>query len=345
MNEESILRSIVEGTAGETGEEFFKSLVKNLAAAMNVHGAWVTEYIEESRRLKALAFWLGDGWVNDYEYDITGTPCGEVVEDQRVVHIPENVIELYPKDPDLKRMHAVSYMGIPLQDVDGKVLGHLAVLDLKPLPQDQRLLEIFRIFQSRAAAELRRLRAEADLRHREEKLKTLVSSAMDGIVELDSNMNIVFANQAAEKAFNRKNAEMTGKNFKDFLTPESAGKLNILIGDLQKRSKSELSLWVSGGLNIIRTDSSTFAAEATLSSYDVRRNSYYTLILRNVNDRLEAERRLQTLSQETEYLREEIRSIQNFDEIIGQSPAILNVLREVNEVAATDATVLILGDS
>src|SRR5262245_62173511 len=242
MNEESILRSIVEGTAGETGADFFKALVKNLAAAMNVHGAWVTEYLEEARRLKALAFWFGDDWVSDYEYDIEGSPCGEVVEEKRLVHIPENVIELYPLDSDLSRMHAVSYMGIPLQDVDGKVLGHLAILDIKPLPKDQRLVEIFKIFQSRAAAELRRLMVEADLRYREEKLKTLVSNTMDGIVELDPQMQIIFANQAAEKAFNCTNAEMSGKNFKDFLTSDSAGKLKFLIADLQRRSKSERSL-------------------------------------------------------------------------------------------------------
>lgn len=345
MNEESILRSIVEGTAGEIGEDFFKALVKNLAAALNVHGAWVTEYFQEERRLKAFAFWLGDVWVADYEYDIAGSPCEAVVDSAQLVHIPENVINIYPLDKDLSQFQAVSYIGVPLQDLDGKVLGHLAVVDLKPMPKDQRILEIFQIFQSRAAAELRRLRVEADLRYREEKLKMLVSSAMDGIVELDSQMHILFANQAMEKAFECKIAEMSGKDFRTFLTFESAGKLKLLIQDLQRRPKSDRSLWVSGGLDVVKKDGSRFPAEATLSSYDVRNNSYYTLILRNVNDRLEAEKQIQTLSNETEYLREEIRSFQNFDDIIGRSLAILNVLRDVHEVAETDATVLILGES
>jgi len=33
------LRKILEGTATETGEQFFKALVENLAAALNTHGA------------------------------------------------------------------------------------------------------------------------------------------------------------------------------------------------------------------------------------------------------------------------------------------------------------------
>jgi PAS domain S-box-containing protein len=345
VNDESILRSIVEGTAAETGEGFFKALVKNLAHALNVHGSWVTEYLEDAGRLKAFAFWLGNTWVADYEYAIEGTPCGEVVKHSHLVHIPDNVIELYPKDPDLREQQAVSYLGVPLQDVDGKVLGHLAVLDKKTLWKDQRILEIFQIFQARAAAELRRMRAEADLRYREEKLKSLVSNAMDGIVELDSAMQIIFTNQAAEKSFHCKSEELLGLNFSKFLSTESSGKLRMLIDDLQRRLKSERSLWISGGLNVVRKDGSTFPAEATLSSYEVRRVPFYTLILRNVNERREAERRIQTLSQEAEYLREEIRSIQNFDEIVGQSSAILSVLREIREVAETDATVLILGDS
>jgi hypothetical protein len=39
-----------------------------------------TEYLEESRCLRALAFWLGDRFVPDYEHHIDGTPCEAVVE-------------------------------------------------------------------------------------------------------------------------------------------------------------------------------------------------------------------------------------------------------------------------
>ena len=49
---EIALKQILEGTATETGEQFFQALVKNLASALKTHGAWVTEYFPESRRLK-----------------------------------------------------------------------------------------------------------------------------------------------------------------------------------------------------------------------------------------------------------------------------------------------------
>ena len=45
------------------------------------------------------------------------------------------------------------------------------------------------------------------------------------------------------------------------------------------------------------------------------------------------------------YLQEEIRSEHNFTEIVGNSPALVSVLREVDQVAPTDSTVLILGET
>src|SRR5207237_5067575 len=51
------------------------------------------------------------------------------------------------------------------------------------------------------------------------------------------------------------------------------------------------------------------------------------------------------LAAQNVYLREEIQSVHNFEEIIGQSPALLDVLEKVSRVAKTDATVLITGET
>lgn len=50
------------------------SLVEYLAKALGTYGAYVTLWHGE-KRLRAVAFWLGDRWVDDYEYDLAGTPC------------------------------------------------------------------------------------------------------------------------------------------------------------------------------------------------------------------------------------------------------------------------------
>jgi Transcriptional regulator containing GAF, AAA-type ATPase, and DNA binding domains len=57
------------------------------------------------------------------------------------------------------------------------------------------------------------------------------------------------------------------------------------------------------------------------------------------------ERLKNRLQAENVYLREEIRTEHNFEEIIGESQALKNVLRKVEQVAPTDATVLIQSET
>jgi PAS domain S-box-containing protein len=345
INIDVALRTILEGTATETGEEFFKALVKNLAAALNTQGAWVTEYFPESRRLKALAFWMGGQWLDGWEMVVDGTPCERVIDERCLIHIPDNLVDIYGDDPDVRTAGAASYMGMPLLDLDSKILGHLAVLDTRPMPAEPRTQALFQIFAARAAAELRRLRAEAQVREREQKLGRLVGSAMDAIIELDQHLRVTQMNPAAEKIFGCGAAEVAGRTFIHFLAADSREKLARLIVDLDTRPEGQRSLWIPGGLAVTGGQSGTFQAEATLSRFDLEREPFYTLILRNVNERVEAEQKIRSLTVEAEYLREEISGLVGSDEIVGQSEALLKVLGDVREVAATDATVLILGET
>ncbi|HEY2919217.1 MAG TPA: GAF domain-containing protein, partial [Candidatus Binatia bacterium] len=177
LDEGAALRTILEGTAKETGERFFFALVENLAKALNTHGAWVTEYDQECRRLRALAFWMDGHWIQNYETNLAGTPCEQVIDTADLVHFPNNLFELFPDDPDVTEIRAVSYMGIPLKDINGRILGHLAVIDRRPMPEEPRVLALFNIFAARATAEMQRLRAEKQVLEREEKLRRLFDSA------------------------------------------------------------------------------------------------------------------------------------------------------------------------
>jgi len=339
------LRSILEGTATETGERFFQALVRNLAKVLNTEGAWVTEYIEESRKLRALAFWMRDQWIEDFEYLIEGTPCARVIEEACLVHIPENIVQLYPEDSDLTKFDAVSYMGAPLMDMDNRILGNLAVLDSHPMPANIRYQAIFQIFAARASAEHQRLRAEMKVREREEKVTRLLDSAMDAIIELDENLKITRVNPAAEKVLHFTSDQFQAKTLFQFLTAVERDKVSSLAKSLKARPKGEQYIWIPDGLKIVCPDGTTFPAEATLSRFEMQRKTLYTLILRNVNDLLEAQEKIRSLTMETEYLKEELKSLHSFDQIVGQSEPLLRVLRDVSEVAQTDATVLIIGET
>jgi len=342
---QAALQVVLQGTAAEIGERFFKALVENLARALGTRGAWVTEFLAPERRLRALAFWMGGEWIEGWEQSIDGTPCQVVVEKRRLVHYPDRIIDLYPGDPSLRESAAVSYMGVPLADLDGAILGHLAVLDTKPMPEDPVRLTLFEIFAGRAAAELRRLRAEREVRAREGQLAGLVASTMDAIVQLDDELRVMQMNPAAERTFEVPAEQARGLPLSGMTTREDAAKLGALGRELEKRPPHERSAWVPGGLTGRTAGGSAFPAEATLSLFEVDGRQHFTLILRNVNERLEAERRIVTLTDEAEYLRSELRELGRSGEILGRSEKLMQVLAELRQVAPADTTVLILGET
>ncbi len=342
--EDSAIRAIFEGTSSATGADFFSALVKNLCVILQTKGAWITEYNEESRFLQARSFWYNDRWIKDFGYKIEGTPCQDVIEKSQFVHIKENVSELFPDSPDLG-LKVVSYMGAPLLNINGKTLGLLGVIDDKPMPEKSNNAEIFHIFAARAAAELQRLYAEKEIEDKEKKLRRLVNSAMDGIIELDHNFSIRMMNPAAEKLFHCELSKAVGNNFLNLLSEQGKKIFENSINELQNLPEGKKYIWITDSLNILCKNGIEFPSEATISQYEINDDIFYTVILRNINDKIEAEKKIHNLETEAEYLKEEIKLLNDFDEIIGQSRPIMNLLHEVNLVAKTDSTVLISGET
>jgi transcriptional regulator with GAF, ATPase, and Fis domain len=145
--------------------------------------------------------------------------------------------------------------------------------------------------------------------------------------------------------FQCKPTDLVGKEFYHSLVKSDQEKLRILSNDLKIKPEGQRSLWIPGGLNALQTDGTEFPAEATFSQFQMDGRAFYTLILRNVNERLEAEQKIRSLTIETEFLKEELHELQHFGEILGNSPALMHVLRDIQQVADTDATVLITGET
>lgn len=158
---EETFRSIVVGTASATGNDFFPSLVRHLATALRVRYAFITD-CDDQKRAKALAFWNGDQFGEKFEFDISDTPCTKVLHGE-TCHYKEGLQSLFPLDTGLADWGAESYLGVPMLDREGRVIGHIAILDDKPMDRDARAIDLVKIFAARAAAELKRQRAEAEL--------------------------------------------------------------------------------------------------------------------------------------------------------------------------------------
>src|SRR5215470_4840996 len=159
---EDTFRLILAGTAPTTGSDFFQSLVQHMAQALHARYAFVTT-CDDQKHARSLAFWKGDGFGENFEFDIADTPCEKVLHGN-VCQYRQGVRGLFPLDKLLADWQAESYLGVPMLDGSNRVIGHIAILDSKPMEADLRAIDLLKIFASRAAAELKRQKAEDQLR-------------------------------------------------------------------------------------------------------------------------------------------------------------------------------------
>lgn len=158
-----VLRAVEEATAAATGEPYYRALVQHLATALGVRYCLLTECLDEaSSRVRTLAFWDGEKLVDSFEYDLEGTPCQQALGGAEPCYFGSQVRSLFPSDPELARLGAESFVAVRMYDSRRRVIGHLAAIDVEPLPEDGIDTSLLRIFADRAGAELERRRAESD---------------------------------------------------------------------------------------------------------------------------------------------------------------------------------------
>ena len=335
-----VLRRLVESTAASTGEAFFQSLVRNLAGALGSTYALIAEFADAPTRVRTLAFWGRGALVDNVEYDLAGTPCEDVVRGT-TCHHPSGVRERFPDDTALVDMGVDSYLGVPLAGRDGLVLGHLAIFDTAAMPDDLRRLRILQFFAARAVAELERLRAERLLRASEERFRDLYDEAPIAYVYEDTESRFVSANRAAIALLGLKPEEVRGTIGLSLVapTPESQARVHDAIASIQsgqERACIELELR--------RKDDGRPVWVQWWSKPDPDGKFTRTMLV-DVTARVLAEQERNRLQQQNLYLKEEINSEYNFEEIIGSSPALRATLAKARQVAPTDSTVLILGET
>ena len=174
-----LLRAIVAGTATDTGEEFFRSLVRHLAQALKVRYAFVGKWHQESPdSVRILAVWSRTDFADPVEYVLQHTPCANVVGQRLCLH-ESGVQRLFPEDHLLAQMNVESYCGTPLFDRFGQPLGLLVVMDDRPMTRAPLVKDLLQIFAARAAAELQRQQADGALRESEQRLALAVEGSTD----------------------------------------------------------------------------------------------------------------------------------------------------------------------
>jgi len=341
--EGELLQILTSGAEALTGQEFLQHATRSLATIMKARYAFICEYLPQSRRVRDLAFWLDGRFQEPGEYDVDGTPC-ELVLAGEVKCYPRHVADLFPRYEWLAQVGAQSYLAIPLKNASGEVLGHMGVMDTRPLEHSPTDLSVFQILGARVCAEMERKRYEEALLASEATMSRVLGSAMDAIITMDAQRRVTFFNPAAERIFACSAAWALDQPFDRFLSRPLRG---LLEGFLRTAGEhpGQQQIWAPEGLKALRANREEFPVEITIASMRDGEQLHYTVVLRDVNERVQDQAELGRLADQNRLLRQAVREQYGLEKMVGDSAPMRALYRTVETVARADTTVLINGET
>jgi formate hydrogenlyase transcriptional activator len=240
---------------------------------------------------------------------------GEVIKDEEFEHVLS----------DGERRYIVANSA-PVRDDRGEIIASVVALqDVTELRETQQRL----------------------LLKSEEKYRDLVDLSPDAIFVVDSEGNYVSSNPAGLELLNCTARELTGMPVSDTYLPEERGAFQSRLEEMKTETIVRFER------TLLRTDGTTLPVEVSTSPV---RQGYFQTVVRDISERKRSEAALakafkeiqilkDQLQTENIVLREEIDKASMFEEIVGSSERIKQVLVQVSRVAPTDSTVLILGET
>jgi PAS domain S-box-containing protein len=137
---------------------------------------------------------------------------------------------------------------------------------------------------------------EIELEHRalllaqEARTTHIISTAMDAIVVLDADRRVIVFNRAAERMFGRASAHMVGQCVGEIIPDDELERvLTIIAGTAPAKAAAQLHSFRGR-----RSTGEAFPLEASVSCLEVAGDRSYTIIARNIEDRLRSEEALRT---------------------------------------------------
>lgn len=181
--------------------------------------------------------------------------------------------------------------------------------------------------------------------------KLILESAGEGVYGLDLEGRTTFVNPAAERMTGYTAKEMIGScqhKLVHHSKPDGTAYSNLecpiyaAFKDGKVHKVSDEVFW--------RKDGTSFPVEyVSTPIWENLKMRGAVVVFRDISERKQAEEEIQRLRRQLElenaYLNEEVLEAKAYGEIVGSSPALEGILRQIDMVGPTDANVLITGES
>jgi formate hydrogenlyase transcriptional activator len=345
---EDLLLKISEATSGLSGQDFILELTKKIPSLLGMRFCLISECAnDEKTRVRTVSYADRNEILDNVEYDLEGTPC-EIVMKGKDYFCADELEKTFPKEKGIQ-----SYLAVPIiSPSTNEVLGHIAAFDKVPIKEEQNQINILKIFAGRTGAEMDRLAALKKLEQLNEELKINLKETEQRYRDLFEEAPIAYVHEGLDSKFIKANrAALRILGVKPEEVPYTYGKtLAPDTPDAQRRLKEAFESVGRGTdtsgvvLELRRKDNGRPIWIQWWSNPDAGGQFTRTMFI-DITEKVLMEQEQARLQAQNQYLQEEIKYNHNFEEIISKSANFHKVLQQIEQVASTDATVLIMGES
>ncbi|WP_051227499.1 sensor histidine kinase [Oceanospirillum beijerinckii] len=168
------LRTVLECVDNRYGDDFFSSITLQLDRIIAADYTFIARLNTHTHSARTIALVAKGELTDNIEYDLKHTPCENVADDS-VCCYPADVCQAFPNDQLLVDMKIDAYLGTPLKDSNGQVIGLIVALYETPIKEEELTQALFEVFSGRIAAEIERQEYETAL----EKLNQSLEEKVD----------------------------------------------------------------------------------------------------------------------------------------------------------------------
>jgi PAS domain S-box-containing protein len=169
-----------------------------------------------------------------------------------------------------------------------------------PHPPPSYVKEAADVFTSLSEAQARITAQTTALRQSEERLSGIVSLAIDAIISVDEEQRITLFNEGAQNIFGYSRDEVIGQPLDTLIPTRFRSAHRNHVGEFGRSGSVARRMGERSRIYGRRKDGSDFPAEASISRLEVEHQRIYTVVLRDVSERVAAERQLAEANTELE---------------------------------------------
>jgi signal transduction histidine kinase len=245
-----------------SGVSYLQELGKNMASEMDVKYALIGRPAKDQDMVIQTDVAIADGQVLDnFSYELKGTPCLNVFSGKRVCIHEKGVAQLFPDDLLLEQMGVEGYIGAPILDHEGGLLGLVILLDSKELTELPTLETVCEFIAGRISGEFYRMESENRLLSINTELENIIDERTGELEKLTEQLRK--DNVSLEKALETNN-KLMATIFHDISNPLSIASFEaVKLGKMKveglEKTFSNLDYSIDQVVKIINNVKSVFS--------------------------------------------------------------------------------------